>query len=108
TTDGTAKPIKAVGGHTDDVLKIANVPGQAQVVTCSADGSVRLWGEDGSAIRTFAGLTDQADSIAVSLDGTRVAAGASNGQVCIWRLADGGAAANFVALPGFTPKIVTK
>jgi hypothetical protein len=106
--DGSAKAIKSVGGHTDGIFKIGGVPGQPQIVTCSADGTVRLWGEDGSAVRTFAGLTDQAFSLAVSPDGTRVAAGASNGQVCIWRIADGVVLANFSALPGYTPKVAAK
>jgi WD40 repeat protein len=106
--DGSAKVTKAVGGHSDGIFKIAAVPGQPQVVTCSADATVRLWGEDGSAIRTFAGLTDQAFSLAISPDGARVAASASNGQVCIWRIADGAILANFSALPGFTPKVAAK
>jgi WD40 repeat protein len=106
--DGSAKPIKAAGGHTDEVLKVANIPGQAQVVTCSADSSVRLWNEDGTAVRTFVGLTDQVYSVAVSPDGARVAAGANNGQVCIWRVADGVPLGNFTALPGYTPKIAAK
>jgi WD40 repeat protein len=106
--DGSAKAIKSVGGHTDGIFKIAAVSGQPQVVTCSADATVRLWGEDGSAVRTFAGLTDQAFSLAVSPDGARIAAGASNGQVCIWKIADGAVLANFSALPGFTPKVAAK
>jgi WD40 repeat protein len=106
--DGSAKTTKSVGGHADGILKIAAVPGRPQVVTCSADSSVRLWGEDGAASRTFTGLTDQVFALAVSPDGARVAAGASNGQVCIWRIADGAALANFNALPGFTPKVAAK
>jgi WD40 repeat protein len=101
--DGAGKPIKSVGGHADDILKIVPVPGQTQFVTCSADASVRLWGEDGAAIRTFPGLDDQAYGLAVTGDGTRVAAGYWNGAVRIWRVADGTVQLDWIAAPGYAP-----
>jgi WD40 repeat protein len=102
--DGSGKAIKAVGGHTDEILKIAAVPGQPLFVTCSADGSVRLWKDDGTAVRTFGNFGDQVYSLAVSPDGARVAAGSYNGQVRIWRIADGAEVSNWIAAPGHKPK----
>jgi WD40 repeat protein len=102
--DGSGKPIKSASGHTDEILKILPVPGQPQFVTCSSDATVRLWGEDGGAIRAFPGLTDQAYSVAMSADGTRVAAGAWNGQVRIWRVNDGAVQSDWMASPGYAPK----
>jgi hypothetical protein len=99
STDGSAKAIKSVGGHTDDVLKIISTPGQPMFATSSSDASVRLWSADGAAVRTFGGLTDHVFALAVSPDGSRVAAGDWSGQVRIWKLADAALIVGFPASP---------
>jgi hypothetical protein len=101
--DGSAKSIKAVGGHTDEVLRIVAVPGQPQFATSSADASVRLWSADGAPVRTYGGLTDHVFALAVSPDGTRVAAGDWTGQIRIWKLADAALIVGFPAFPNRDP-----
>jgi WD40 repeat protein len=55
-------------------------------------------------VRTFGSFGDQVYSLAVSPDGARVAAGSYNGQVRIWRIADGAEVVNWIAAPGHKPK----
>jgi WD40 repeat protein len=86
---GDAKQIKNVGGHTDEVFKIAVSPTAPILATGSGDKSVRLW--DAAALtntKTLAGLTDHVFAVAFSPDGTLVAGGSFAGEVGVWKVAD--------------------
>jgi WD40 repeat protein len=77
------------------------------LATGSADKTVRLWDSSKlAATRTLSGLTDYVFALAFSPDGKRVAAGAYNGEVRIWTVADGKEQAAFNASPGFSAQKV--
>ncbi len=49
------------------------------------DRIVRLWHADGAALAALDGCDPVVDVLAWSPDGTRLAAGARSGAVCLWR-----------------------
>jgi WD40 repeat protein len=98
---GDAKQVRNAGGHAKPVLKLVAVPRQPLLVTCSADQTVRVWNADTlAAVRTLGGNTDYVFAVAPSPDGTLVASGAFNGEVKIWKVADGSLVKSFNASPG--------
>jgi WD40 repeat protein len=95
------KQVRNVGAHGKVVLKLVPVPKKPQLVTCSADMTVRVWNADTlAALRTLTGFTDHVFAIAASPDGNLVAGGAFNGEVRVWKLADGAPLHTFNASPG--------
>jgi WD40 repeat protein len=99
--DQAGKQVRTSGGHGAVVLKLAAVPGQPMLVTCSADKTVRVWNADsGAAVRTMTGHTDYVYGVAVSPDAKLVASGSFNGEVKIWNLADGKPVKEFNGSPG--------
>jgi WD40 repeat protein len=87
--------------HGKVALKVVPVPGQPLLVTCSADAQVRIFNADTfAAVKTLTGFTDHVYAAAVSPDGKLVAAGAFNGEVRIWKIADGALVKLFNASPG--------
>ena len=100
--DKAGKQIRNAGVGGKSTFKVVPVPGKPMLVTCSGDGIVRVWNADSLAnLRTLAGLTDHAYAVAVSPDGNLVAAGAFNGEVRVWKLADGTLVKAFNASPGY-------
>ena len=70
-------------------------------MTCSADGTVRVWNtESGAPVRTLTGHSDWVYALAISPDGNLVASGSWNGEVKVWKLADGSVVKAFNASPG--------
>lgn len=101
------KQTKSSGGHQKAVLRLAtNTTAKLNLLaTCSADGSARLFDlSNGNSLKDFKGLTDWVYAVAISPDGSLVAAGAWNGEVRIWKVADGEVQAAFNASPGYVAK----
>lgn len=96
---GDVKQIKAFGGHGNAVFKVIYHPTQPVMVTCSADNSVRVWSDKGDA-KTLSGHTDWVYALALSPDGNLVASGTWNGEVKVWKVADGSLVKAFNASPG--------
>jgi mono/diheme cytochrome c family protein len=95
------KAIRNVGAHGKAVLKLVAVPKKPMLVTCSPDLSVRVWNQESLAnVRTLTGFTDHVFAVAASPDGELVAGGAFNGEVRVWKLADGVLVKSFNASPG--------
>jgi WD40 repeat protein len=97
------KAIRNVGAHGKAVLKLAPVPKKPLLLTCSADGTVKVWNDNLGPVRTLTGFTDHVYAVAASPDGNLVAGGAFNGEVRVWNLNDGKPVKDFNASPGFKP-----
>ena len=100
TGNNAGKMIRNVGAHGKAVLKLVAVPKKPLLVTCSADGTVKVWNDNLGAVRTLTGFTDHVYAVAASPDGNLVAAGAFNGEVRVWNLNDGKPVKDFNASPG--------
>lgn len=102
------KQTKVVGSHTKSVFRMAQHHDKKSplVATCSADGTVKLWNPvAGTALKTLTGHTDWVYAVAISPDGKLVAGGAWNGEVRVWKVADGKEAAVFNASPGYVAPV---
>jgi WD40 repeat protein len=85
------RPCQKFQGHFGRVYDVAHLPG-AQLMTCSSDGSLRLWNsESGEQIgddwrdRRF----DIMETIALSPDGKKVVSGSGEGGMRLWDLDSG-------------------
>lgn len=95
------KQISNVAAHGKAVLKLVPVAGKPILVTCSADATVKTWNADTlAAMKTLPGFTDHVFAAAASPDGNLVAGGAFNGEVRVFKMADGAQVQVFNASPG--------
>jgi WD40 repeat protein len=98
------KQTKTLPGHSKAVFRLAihSDPKTPLLASCSADMTVRLWNPvAGTAIKALPGFTDMVYAVAISPDGKLVAGGAANGEVRIFKTADGAPVTNFNATPGY-------
>jgi hypothetical protein len=98
------KQTKVLGSHAKAVFRMAHHADAKNplLATCSADGTVKLWNPvAGTALKTLGGHTDWVYAVAISPDGQLVAGGAWNGEVRVWKVADGKEATVFNASPGY-------
>jgi WD40 repeat protein len=78
-----------IGAHTGTITSLSFAPGGSQVLSASADGSVKLFAmptATNKAIYAHAGIVTSAT---LSPDGTRLLTGCSDNQVRQWNLANG-------------------
>jgi len=107
-TDGAkqiGKLSKNLGGHTKAVFRLASYADAKNplLASCSADGTVKLWNPvAGTMLKSLPGLTDWVYAVAISKDGQLVAGGAANGEVRVWKTADGSQVSAFNATPGYS------
>jgi hypothetical protein len=101
---GDGKQLKVIGGHGGEVYRLVTHPKLPLMVSCSADKTVKVWdAEKGTAGKTLTGLTDHVYAAAISPDGALVAAGGYDGEVKVWKVADGSVVKGFNASPGYAP-----
>ncbi|KIK44968.1 hypothetical protein CY34DRAFT_78758 [Suillus luteus UH-Slu-Lm8-n1] len=87
-------PIEEMRGHTGAVLGVVHLPGGRRIVTCSRDGSLRVWDlESGTQIgedwRDDEATTTGFYSIALSPNGKTVVTGSGDGKVRLWDVETG-------------------
>jgi WD40 repeat protein len=100
TADG--KAVAPTGAHGKAAFKVVYHPKQVLLATCSADNTVRIWNADTlAAVRTLSGHTDWVYTIAFSADGNLIASGSWNGEVKVWKVADGALVKSFTGSPGY-------
>jgi WD40 repeat protein len=101
SNSGEGKEVRSSSGHAKAIWKVLVHPLQPWVLSCSSDGTVRIWNADnGQAVRTLSGHTDFVYALALSPDGELAASGAWNGEVRIHKVADGSLLRSFQASPG--------
>ncbi|KIK39349.1 hypothetical protein CY34DRAFT_808380, partial [Suillus luteus UH-Slu-Lm8-n1] len=92
-TTADVTPIKVMGGHTDIVESVVHLPGGRRIMTCSSDGSLRLWdlesgaqiGDDWKDEQEKSGVHD----IALSPNGKTIVSGCWDGKVKLWDVETG-------------------
>ena len=104
------KQTKTIGGHSKGIFRMAyNTSVKPGILaTCGGDGTVRLYDPiAGTALKGAPALSNLGDwvyAVALSPDGALVAGGAYNGEVRVWKIADGKEQAAFNASPGYVSK----
>ncbi|KIK32894.1 hypothetical protein CY34DRAFT_100573 [Suillus luteus UH-Slu-Lm8-n1] len=87
-------PIKEMRGHTYDVRGVVHLPGGRRIVTCSWDGSLRLWDLESGAQIGEDWRDDEAkkagvNNMALSPNGKTVVSGCWDGKVKLWDVKTG-------------------
>jgi WD40 repeat protein len=87
-------PIKEMGGHKGWVRGVVHLPGGRRIITCSLDGSLRVWDlESGTQIdkhwKDEEEKRSAVNSIALSPNGKTVVSGSDDGKVRLWDVETG-------------------
>jgi len=84
------KPYQTIRGHTDVVYDVAHLPDGPHIITCSIDGSLRLWERESGAQIGNDWRDDEDEegvfTIALSPNGETVASGSIHGMVKLWNI----------------------
>jgi len=81
------KPCQKFEGHTDYVVGVIHLPGGQQIMTCSYDGSLRVWNlQTGEQISHWEDESGEIRAIALSADGKKVVSGSEDGVVRLWSI----------------------
>ncbi|KAG2047257.1 WD40 repeat-like protein [Suillus hirtellus] len=80
------KPNQEFKGHTDEVRGVIHMPGGHRIITCSDDGSLRVWNlKSGKQIgEDWRDGVYGVRRIALSPDGKKVVSGSGDGGVRLW------------------------
>jgi len=85
------RPCQKFEGHTDWVVGVIHLPGGQRIMTCSDDGSLRVWNlKTGEQIGgPWRDAENGVLAIALSLDGKKVVCGCGDGAVKLWDIDTG-------------------
>lgn len=97
--DSGGKSIKTATGHTGEITRVLAHPRLPLVYTASMDGTIRVWKDDGTPVRTIRDLPDSPLAIAINADGQFLAAVGAQGEVRLWNAETGKSVAGFAAYP---------
>jgi WD40 repeat protein len=80
------RPFRKFEGHTDEVRGVIHLSGEQRIITCSVDGSLRVWNlQTGKQIgNDWRDGESSVITIALSLDGKKVVSGSGDGVVRLW------------------------
>jgi WD40 repeat protein len=80
------KPQQKLEGHTNSVYRVIHLPGRQRIMTCSEDGSLRVWNlKSGKQIGDdWRDGKSAAWTIALSPDGKKVISGSEDGGMRLW------------------------
>jgi WD40 repeat protein len=96
-----AKQETSLGGFKGPVFRLRFGPDGKDLVACSADRTISVF--KGKERRlTLTGHTDWIHALAISPDGQTLASGSWDGEIRLWRLADGQSTGTFLAAPGLS------
>ncbi|KAG2133524.1 WD40-repeat-containing domain protein [Suillus bovinus] len=75
-------------GHTDWISGVVHLPSRRHIITCSLDGSLRLWSSNsGEQVgEDWRDGNDAVRSIALSPSGMTIASGSEDGKVRLWKV----------------------
>jgi WD40 repeat protein len=77
--------LRSIPGHGKQVTRLAFVGTSPNILTCSGDGTARLWNSDtGAAVRTFGGGSDYLYAVTASPDGGLIVTGGEDGEVRLY------------------------
>lgn len=88
---------KKIEGWTKEVTSLQFIGASNQIVTSSGDNRVRIVRDDGSEVRTIAGLPDFMQAAASNPSGTTLVGGGEDSTLRVWNGADGKEIAAFAA-----------
>jgi len=81
------KPYQKFEGHTDWVMGTIHLPDGQQIMTCSHDGSLRVWNlQTGKQVSHWKDKNGAIEAIALSVDGKKVVSGSADGAVRLWSI----------------------
>ncbi len=88
--------LRTLTGHTDQIIAVAVTPDGRQVVSASADQTLKVWDlESGGKLSTLTGHTGQVTAVAATADGQRAISASSDQTLKVWGLGSGELVATF-------------
>lgn len=84
----TYQRVRSFKAHNQPVLNV-DVYADGRIVTCSLDGTARMWNLEGKELRTFSGLNDWAYQARFGRGGAIVLAGTWTGDIFPWNAETG-------------------